>query len=137
MFIQKRLLFVNAKVSLPNSDRKIMTYLMRLVQTIDRYIYYISNNGSQGINCTLRADYDCHIRLFQKTILNAINKFEDIKSVSDVSSYMHHRNVRPVEIIVNVIAKLLILRRVYQLGLPYGSLWRTLHLNLHLYPYNV
>lgn len=91
----------------------------------------------------LRGDFGRHNRPTQPTITNIIRKFEETGSVCDVVRRLHHRNARTPENIGAVGASvdddpnLSIPRRAQVLGLTYGTLWRILHLDLHLHPYKV
>lgn len=79
----------------------------------------------------------------QQEIGQVVRKFEQTGSVVDIVTPVHHRNVRSTENIAAVAASVeedpnvSIPRRAQQLGLSNTSLWRILHLDLHLHPYKV
>lgn len=119
-------------------DRLTTEQRIKIIKT-----YYKSNDSAVTAYRALKADYGRHNRPSQQTILNTVNKFEQSGSVLDVRRAVHHRNVRSVENIAAVSESVAedpnssIPRRAQQLGLSYGSLWRILHLDLHLHPYKV
>ena len=63
--------------------------------------------------------------------------------VTNIERPVHHRFARYAENIAIVSESVAedpnvsIPRRPQELGLSYGTLWRILHLDLHLYPYKV
>lgn len=116
--------------------------------TIDQRVkiiksYYKNSDSAVSTFRALRADYGRHNRPTKQTILNTVNKFEQTGSVTDIVRSVHHRNIRNAENIASVAESveedpnLSIPRRAQHLGLSYGSLWRILHLDLHLHPYKV
>lgn len=91
----------------------------------------------------LRKDFGPYGRPIEHTISDVVRKFEFTGSVADIFKPTHYRIARSLENIV-VVAESLdedpttsINRRSQQLGQSYGSLWRILHLDLHLHPYKV
>ena len=72
-----------------------------------------------------------------------MKKFEEIGAVTDIARRVHHRLDRAAENIAAVSQSVAedpnvsLPRRCQELGQSYGTLWRILHLDLHLYPYKV
>lgn len=110
-----------------------------------KIIKFYYKNGDSAVSTfrALRADYGRHNRPTQQTISNTVRKFEETGSVIDIARPVHHRNIRSAENIAVVAQSveedpnLSIPRRAQHLGLSYGSLWRILHLDLHLHPYKI
>lgn len=119
-------------------DRFTTAQRIKIVQ-----LYYRHSNSVVTVFRNLRADYGRNNRPTERTIRNVVNKFEETGSVCDIVRPVHHRNARSTENIAAVresVAEernLSIPRRAQQLGLSYGTLWRILHLDLHLHPYKI
>lgn len=106
-------------------------------------LYYKNGDSPARVFRAIRNDFPRHGRPTEHTIGNVVRKFEQTGSVADIHRPTHHRNVRSHENIAAVAESVeedpttSINRRSQQLGLSYGSLWRILHLDLHLHPYKV
>lgn len=72
-----------------------------------------------------------------------MKKFEEVGNIGDKLNPMHHRDPRAAKNIAAVskrVAEYLVMsirRRSQHLQISYVSLWRILHLNLHLHPYKI
>ena len=71
-----------------------------------------------------------------------MKKFEENGVVTNIEWYVHYRFVRTAENIAIVSESIaedpnVSIPRRSGLGLSYGTLWRILHLDLHLHPYKV
>ena len=70
-----------------------------------------------------------------------MKKFEETRVVTNIERPAHHRFTLFAENIAivseSVVENPSILRRSQELGLSYGTLWRILHLDLHLHLYKV
>lgn len=121
-----------------NMDRLSTAERVKIVKT-----YYKNSDSVVSTFRALRADYGRHNRPSERTIGKTVKKFEETGSVTDVLRPIHHRNARSTENIAAVSESveedpnLSIPRRAQHLGLSYGTLWRILHLDLHLHPCKV
>ena len=106
-------------------------------------LYYKNDENPANVFRAIRTDFGRHGRPTEHIIANVVRKFEQTGSVADIVRPVHHRNVRSAENIAAVAASVeddpnvSIPRRAQQLGLSNTSLWRILHLDLHLHPYKV
>ena len=119
-------------------DRLTTAERVKIVKT-----YYKSGDSNVSTFRALRGDFGKNTRPTAQAIGKIVAKFEKTGSVTDATTPAHHRKARSMENIAAVSASveedpnLSIPRRSQQLGLSYGSLWRILHLDLHLHPYKV
>lgn len=67
-------------------DRLTTAERVKIVKT-----YYKNDDSAVSTFRALRADYGRHNRPTQQTILNTVNKFEQIGSVVDIQRPVHHR----------------------------------------------
>ena len=78
-----------------------------------------------------------------QAILSIMKKFEETGVVTNVERPVQHRfahsaeNISVINEYVNEDPNVSNPSRSQELGLAYGTLWRTLHLYLHLHPYTV
>ena len=71
-----------------------------------------------------------------KMVILPQKKFEETGAVTDIVRRVHRRSARSAENIATVIQSDAEDSNV-SIGRSYGTLWRILHLNLHLHPYKV
>lgn len=121
-----------------NMDRFSIAQRVNIVK-----IHYKNGEILTNTFRALHKDFGRHGRPVLSTISGLITKFEQTGSVADIVRPTHHRRVRSVENIAAVAESveedpnLSISRRSQQLGISATSLWRILHLDLHLHPYKV
>ena len=105
--------------------------------------YYKNGDSAIATYHALRGNYGLHNRPTTQTINKIVKKFKETGVVPNIGRLAHHRFARSAENIAIVSENVaedpnvLIPRRSQELGLSYGTLWRTLHLDLHLHPYKV
>ena len=75
----------------------------------------------------LTGDYGLHNRPTSQTIGKIVKKFEELGVVAYIEIPVHHRFPENISVAIE--------RRYQELELSYGTLWRILHLDLHLHPY--
>ena len=91
----------------------------------------------------MREDYGLHNRPTTQAIGKILKKFEETGVITNIEKSVHHRFAPSAENIVIVSKSIAeetnvsITRRSQVLGLPYSTLWRILHSELHLHPYKV
>jgi len=116
-------------------DRLTIADRVKIVKT-----YYKNDDSPAATFRALRGDFGRFNRPTQQAVCKIVKKFEKTGSVTDIAKPVHHRNARSAENIAAVSESVAddpisIPRRAQHLGLSYGSLWRILHLDLHLHPY--
>ena len=72
--------------------------------------------------------------------MKKFEKTEVVRNIKGPADYCFAPSAENIAIVSKSAAKdsnVSIPRRHQELGLPYGTLWRILHLDLHLYPYQI
>ena len=88
----------------------------------------------------LRGDYGLHNRPTTQAIGKIVKEFKKTGVVTNLERPVHHRFACSAEIIAIVSESVVedpnvsIPHRSQKLGLSYRTLWRILHLDLHLHP---
>jgi hypothetical protein len=119
-------------------DRLTITQRIKIIKT-----YYKNGDSATATYRALRGDYGLHNRPTTQAIGKIVKKFEETGAVTNIVRPVHHRFARSAENIAAVSESVAedpnvsIPRRSQELGLSYGTLWRILHLDLHLHPYKV
>ena len=88
----------------------------------------------------LSSDYGVHNRPTTQAFGKIVKKFEKTGVVTNIKRSVHHRFAENIGIVSESVAEdpnVSIPHRSQELGLSYGKLWRLLHLDLHLHPYEV
>ena len=116
-------------------DRLTITQRIKIIKT-----YYKNGDSATATYRALRGDYGLHNRPTTQAIGKIVKKFEETGAVTNIVRPVHHRFARSAENIAAVSESVAedpnvsIPRRSQELGLSYGTLWRILHLDLHLHP---
>ena len=119
-------------------DRLTTTQRIKMIKT--RY----KNDSATVTYRALRGNYGLHKRPTKQANGKIMKKFEETGVVTNIESPMHHCFARSAENIAAVVSEnvaedpnLSIPHRSQELGLSYCTLWRIVHLNLHLHSYKV
>ncbi|CAH2101163.1 unnamed protein product [Euphydryas editha] len=104
--------------------------------------YYKNCESVVGTFRALRGVYGRHNCPSESAIGKIVRKFEETASVTDVLSLdiiETHARPQTLLLLVKVSKNIQIypLQGALYLGLSYGTLWRILHLDLHLHPYQI
>ena len=118
-------------------DRLTITQRIKIIKT-----FYKNCHSVTATYRALRGDYgEGDIRKTKQVIGKIVKKFEETGVATNIKRLVHHRLARSAENIVIVSESVAedpnvsIPRRSQELELFYRTLWRILHLNLHLHPY--
>ena len=107
------------------NDRLTITKRIKIIKT-----YYKNGNSATVTYRALRGDYGLHNRPTPQAIGKIVEKFEETVMVTNIRRPVHRHFACSTENIAFVC-------RSQQLRLSYGTLWRIMHLDLHLHPYTV
>ncbi|CAH2099714.1 unnamed protein product [Euphydryas editha] len=117
-------------------DRLTTAECVEIVKT-----YYKNGESVVGTFRALRGVYGRHNRPSERAIGKIVRKFEETGSVTDGPRHNRNEcstaNIAAVSESVEEHQNLSITKRAQHLGLFYGTLWRILHLDLHLHPYKI
>ena len=93
-------------------------------------INYKDDDSATAMYRAVRGNYGLHNRSTTLAIGKIVKKFEEAGVVTNIERLEHQRFMLPK-------TQMYQFPVVHELGLSYGTLWRILHLDLHLHPYKV
>ena len=119
-------------------DRLTITQRIKVIKT-----YYKNDDSATATYRILRVVYGLHNSSTTQAMGKILKKFKETGAFTNIERPGHHRFARSAEniaIVSESVAKdpnVDIPRRPQELGLSYGTLWRILHLDVHLHPCKV